>query len=263
MCTEMPQPELLQRAALDRGSATHAKSSLVADHATAEARHAEFTVHPKGHITVAIGEFGELVKRGLIEVLTKDQTLRLVSMPQHDTQRRQWPNAVVLDGDRSQPSAAESLRAVIPSIGIIVLANSVARIRRIRGLDTLTTCLLKEDTSVSELLTAIRLAVFLAGQRSADSSPAPAAHPSVEALVLTTREREVMACVAEGLTHHAIAQQLTISVETARTHTAHIRSKFGVNSNRQLIAIATRLLRTSQMSPKDVVQPMRPARPEA
>lgn len=215
----------------------------------AKTRHAEFTVHPKAHITVAIGEFGELVKRGLIEVLTKDQTLRLVTMPQHDTHYRRWPNAIVIDGDRSQPSAAEGLRAVIPSIGIIALANSAARIRRIRGLDTLTTCLLKEDTSVSELLTAVRLAVFLAGQRPADSSPSPATHPSVEELTLTVREREVMACVAEGLTHRAIAQRLTISIETARTHTAHIRSKFDVKSNRQLIAIAARLRRTSQMSP--------------
>jgi DNA-binding NarL/FixJ family response regulator len=245
--SETPRPKLLQRAPLDRVSATHATSSLTNNHidATAAVRHAELTLYPKSHITVAIGEFGELVKRGLIEVFTKDQTLRLVTMPQRDTHRRQWPNAIVIDGDRSQPSAAEGLRAVIPSIGIIVLANSAARIRRIRGLDTLTTCLLKEDTSVSELLTAVQLAVFLAGQRSADLSPTPAAHPSVEALALTNREREVMACVAEGLTHRAIAQRFTISIETARTHTAHIRSKLGVNSNRQLIAIATRLGGTS------------------
>jgi non-specific serine/threonine protein kinase len=47
---------------------------------------------------------------------------------------------------------------------------------------------------------------------------------------LTAREREVAHLVAEGLTNRQIANRLTISEGTARTHVERIRNKLGVSS---------------------------------
>ncbi|MFF0814198.1 protein kinase [Rhodococcus sp. NPDC003318] len=53
---------------------------------------------------------------------------------------------------------------------------------------------------------------------------------------LTTREREVAALVAEGLTNKAIAQRLVISIRTAQGHVEHILTKLGFTNRAQIAA---------------------------
>lgn len=50
---------------------------------------------------------------------------------------------------------------------------------------------------------------------------------------LTTREREVLQLVAEGLTNEAIAEALVISLSTVQTHVGHILAKLGMHSRWQ------------------------------
>jgi DNA-binding CsgD family transcriptional regulator len=71
---------------------------------------------------------------------------------------------------------------------------------------------------------------FGLGRRRARAS-APA-----ERALLTTREREVAALVAEGLTDRLIARRLTISQRTAESHVQHILSKLGFRSRAQIAA---------------------------
>ena len=55
---------------------------------------------------------------------------------------------------------------------------------------------------------------------------------------LTRREREVLALLAEGCDPTAVAEILTISVQTARTHIQNIIQKFGVHSRLEVTALA-------------------------
>ncbi|KUH80106.1 MULTISPECIES: response regulator transcription factor [unclassified Mycobacterium] len=66
---------------------------------------------------------------------------------------------------------------------------------------------------------------------------APAGSPAVLA-DLTTREREVMALVAEGLTNAEIGGRLFMSPATARTHVSRILTKLGARDRTQLVVIA-------------------------
>lgn len=66
---------------------------------------------------------------------------------------------------------------------------------------------------------------------------APAGSPAVLA-DLTTREREVMALVAEGLTNAEIGERLFMSPATARTHVSRILTKLGARDRTQLVVIA-------------------------
>jgi DNA-binding CsgD family transcriptional regulator len=59
--------------------------------------------------------------------------------------------------------------------------------------------------------------------------------------VLSTREREVLACVARGLSDREIAEQLVLSPHTVHRHVANIRRKLGRTSRTAAVAEAARL----------------------
>jgi DNA-binding NarL/FixJ family response regulator len=56
--------------------------------------------------------------------------------------------------------------------------------------------------------------------------------------ILTERELEVLTMVARGMSNGEIAEQLTISPATAKTHVAHLLTKLGARDRIQLVIIA-------------------------
>ncbi|MEV6106237.1 response regulator transcription factor [Streptomyces sp. NPDC051940] len=73
-----------------------------------------------------------------------------------------------------------------------------------------------------------------------EARPAPAAAPPEALAALTARERQVMALAAEGLTNGEIADSLTVSPLTARTHVLRAMAKLGVHNRAGLVAAAYR-----------------------
>jgi two-component system, NarL family, nitrate/nitrite response regulator NarL len=57
---------------------------------------------------------------------------------------------------------------------------------------------------------------------------------------LTTREKEVLQALAEGLESREIAEKLNVTVETERTHMVNILHKLGVHSRLQALIFAAR-----------------------
>jgi DNA-binding NarL/FixJ family response regulator len=58
--------------------------------------------------------------------------------------------------------------------------------------------------------------------------------------VLTARELDALRLLAEGCSHEAIAEQLTIGVETVRTHLRKASDKLGAATRTQAVASALR-----------------------
>lgn len=56
--------------------------------------------------------------------------------------------------------------------------------------------------------------------------------------VITRREKEVLALIAEGLTNHEIAEKLFISTTTVDTHRKNLLTKFEVKNTATLIRMA-------------------------
>ena len=74
---------------------------------------------------------------------------------------------------------------------------------------------------------------------ASDASVLPAGEPP--AVLLSAREREVLALVADGLTDQEIAEQLVVSYHTVHRHVANIRHKLGQSSRTAAVAEAGRL----------------------
>lgn len=62
-----------------------------------------------------------------------------------------------------------------------------------------------------------------------------------EAVALSEREREIVACVAGGLTDKAIAQRLGVTVATVRSHLERVRDKTGRRRRADLARLAHEL----------------------
>ncbi len=77
------------------------------------------------------------------------------------------------------------------------------------------------------------------GTRAAGSlRPGPACDVDQLTRVLTERELEVLTMVARGMSNGEIAEQLTISPATAKTHLAHLLTKLNARDRIQLVIIA-------------------------
>ena len=77
---------------------------------------------------------------------------------------------------------------------------------------------------------------------AAEDSPAPAQPTRDNAVgtVLTNREREILALLADGLANKQIAARLGISKNTVKTHLELMFDKLGVSSRAEAVATGVR-----------------------
>jgi len=68
--------------------------------------------------------------------------------------------------------------------------------------------------------------------------PEPSHQPPPEIAALTDREREVVALIGEGMSNAEIADQLSLSPLTVKTHANHAMTKVGARDRAQLVVLA-------------------------
>jgi len=78
---------------------------------------------------------------------------------------------------------------------------------------------------------------FLRSGRYASTRASVGADGSEVPVELTEREREVVVLIALGLETGGIAEELTISVDTVRTHVRNAMAKLGAHTRAQLVAV--------------------------
>jgi DNA-binding NarL/FixJ family response regulator len=151
----------------------------------------------------------------------------------------------VLDGIETTRQIAANKRLV--GVHVVILTNYGLDEYVFNALRAGACGFLVKDMEPADLLQAVRVAA----RGDALLAPAitrrlisefvsrrPSSNPSVGLEVLTSREREVVALVARGMSNDEIATQLVISPTTAKTHVSRAMSKLYARDRAQLVVFA-------------------------
>jgi DNA-binding NarL/FixJ family response regulator len=187
-------------------------------------------------ITVALGRFPDLLARGLRALIEDDPSLDLVATDMAPVQlagalRRHSPRVAIIDeGSLGSPVEVRDLAARYPSTRLLLLADRASNIEATQMLAFGASACLAKSTQERDVLNAIHLA-----SRGLQLIPRAAAAGGAGSGLLTTRESDVLAELQRRRSNAQIAADLSVSVETVRTHARHIYRKLGVSSRRELL----------------------------
>lgn len=200
-------------------------------------------------IRILIADDHPVVRQGLAGMLIPRNGMQVVGEATNGLEavelaHKLQPDVIMMDMMMPELNGAEATARIIaqnPSARILILTSFGEPGALIEAIHAgALGCLLK-DSQPDDLLSAIR-SVYR-GQMSIsqalaaklmDQSPA---RPKPET-VLTEREREIVALVAEGLANKEIARRLSLSPNTVRSHVSSILQKLNLTNRTQLAVYA-------------------------
>ena len=159
---------------------------------------------------------------------------------------QQQPDVVLMDmvmPDMDGATATRLIRKQFPKVQVLALTSFKEELLVQSALQAGAIGYLLKDISADELAQAIRAAHAGRATLSPEAAQAlvhAASQPPAPGLDLTERERVVLALMVEGLNNTQIAERLTVSPSTVKSHVSNILSKLGVASRTEAVAIAVR-----------------------
>ncbi len=211
--------------------------------------------HMEQQIKLAIIEDGEHVRDSIREFFSMQENIVLVLIAESmedfleaaGEQRMEAPDVVLSDINLPGMSGIEGIRYIkelFPSADIIMLTVFNDSTRIFQSLCAGATGYALKNTSMPELLRAI-LEIKAGGSYMSPSIArkvvehfAPVRRHDED--VLSPREMQVIKALTEGLSYKLIADRLSISIDTIRTHIKHIYRKLHVNSKAEVLNKAFR-----------------------
>jgi DNA-binding NarL/FixJ family response regulator len=156
--------------------------------------------------------------------------------------RETMPDVALVDYRMPHLEGAEllaQLRESAPEMLIAVYtANSDQSVVRV-VFEAGAHALILKDAPLSDLTSALK--AICSGRRYIDPALARVALGATGKPALTPRESEVLAHVADGLSHDEIGQRLSISPETVRTHVRKACERLNARTRTHAVATALRL----------------------
>jgi DNA-binding NarL/FixJ family response regulator len=191
-------------------------------------------------VSVVTAKFEDLVALGLRQMITEDPFLDLVAADvplEHLDQAiaEHEPAVVVLNfGSLKSPAQVFQLHETHPETRILVLANRPTAAECNQMLSFGATACLSKEVEGRDVINAVHLASrgMHVLPRSAAAGPNGVGVPGSE--ILTPREADVLELLQDGATNAQIAHELSIGIETVRTHARNIYRKLGISSRREL-----------------------------
>src|SRR4051794_27283526 len=197
--------------------------------------------------TVVAAEFEGLVKGGLRQLVTGETALELVAAGVSLADLSEGvdghsPGVAGLNfGSLPSPATVHELHERYPETRIVVLANRPTAAECNQMLSFGATACISKETQGRDIINAIHLASrgMYVMPRSASSGLVEGhgiARPGPD--LLTSREAGVLELLQEGRTNAEIAHELSIGIETVRTHARNIYRKLGISSRRDLASLS-------------------------
>lgn len=197
-----------------------------------------------------------LLRTGYRTVLDAEVDLTVVAEAATDGEavelaRRLLPDVVLLDA-RARGAGVATTRTIVESglpVRVLILARADLEENVLGALCAGARGFLPPEVSSTELAAAIRSVAAgdaVAAPRIldrllnqlADLLPDPAATPSRLLDSLTGREREVLVRVARGRSNAEIAQELSVSETTVKTHVGNVLTKLRLRDRVQAVVLA-------------------------
>jgi DNA-binding NarL/FixJ family response regulator len=152
------------------------------------------------------------------------------------------PEVILLDYHLPGYSAEQlipRLRTAAPNARVIILTSDTSEAALVKGIQAGVVGYLTKDRALDDVVRALR------GVASGESvltydqmSKVPQGGGGGDADALTQRELEILRLLARGLDTQAIADELTISSNTVRTHLQNVFAKLGAHSKLEAVTLA-------------------------
>jgi DNA-binding NarL/FixJ family response regulator len=197
-------------------------------------------------VSVLLAQFEDLTGLGLRALIEGDPTLELVA---YDVTQDELANVITTEAPRvavinfgSLASATElrDLHRAFPDTRLLVLANRPDPNECRQLLSFGANACLAKNTEARDVLHAIHLASRGLQVLPATTLTAGDSVPQSGPDLLTPREAEVLALLQHGRSNAEIALELSVGIETVRTHARRIYRKLGVRTRRELRAASGR-----------------------
>jgi DNA-binding NarL/FixJ family response regulator len=213
-------------------------------------------------IRVVVVDDEALIRAGIIMLVNAEKDLAVVAEAANGQEaltqvRIQRPDVVLMDVHMPGTDGVAATSAVIKEgltsqsgrpIEVIILTHFHIDEEVYAALRAGASGFLLKDAAPTEICDAIRAVVAGEGwldpavtRRLINEFAARPEHDiptSAEMAALTRKEREVLACLAQGLSNADVAERLSISKNTVRTHLARLMMKLGVREKAQAVAAA-------------------------
>lgn len=198
-------------------------------------------------ITLVIADDHPVVRAGLRAVFDGDLALRVIAETANADDavtiaKTHRPDVVTMDlrfGEgTSGAEATRRLRALPEPPAVLVVTNYDNDADILDAIEAGASGYLLKDAPPEDLLRAVRDAA--AGKSVLAPAVADRIRRRAEGATfsLTSREREVLELVGEGLTNAQIGQHLHLSLPTVKSHLAHVFGKLGVSNRTAALARA-------------------------
>jgi DNA-binding NarL/FixJ family response regulator len=198
-------------------------------------------------ITVLIVDDHEVVREGLRLSLSRAPHIRVIGEAADGeaavelTERRR-PNVVIMDVRMPGMDGLEATKILterVPDSAVLIFTAYSERSLLSRGLDSGAKGYVLKEAPHETLLRAIEKVANGEGYVDPALMPAFLTGKGKDDM-LTTREREILQLLADGMSNADVATKLFISQETVKSHVRHILAKLEADTRTQAVAIALR-----------------------
>jgi DNA-binding NarL/FixJ family response regulator len=187
-----------------------------------------------------------LLREGIAALVNAESDMKLVAEASNGEEaieqfRLHHPDVTLMDLQMPAMNGIEAvtrIRAEFPDARIIVLTTYTGDVQALRALKAGARAYILKGHVHRELLEAIR-AVHAGKKRIPPDVAAELADHAAEN-ELSSREIEVLRLIASGNANKLIADQLSISEETVKSHVTNILSKLGANDRTHAVTIGLR-----------------------
>jgi len=198
-------------------------------------------------ITCLIVDDHEVVREGLRLSLSRAPHIRVIGEASDGAGavalvERRRPNVVIMDVRMPGMDGLEATREIrekVPETAVLIFTAYSERSLLSRGLESGAKGYILKEAPHATLLRAIEKVA--GGESFVDPALMPAFLTGKEQNeMLTSREREILQLLADGMSNADVAGRLFISQETVKSHVRHILAKLEADTRTHAVAIALR-----------------------